>query len=160
MEPELSQRSEEEPPMSTPSPTNGRTTVLTITRVLVLFLYGFLVLTEIVLVLAFFLRLFAASTSASFTQWVYQAAGRALEPFRGIFPTLKGESGSVLDLSILFAMLMYGIFALAVHALIEWIDRRIAATRYRAALEASAAQHHPTPPSGRHEVQSGRDPLG
>jgi uncharacterized protein YggT (Ycf19 family) len=140
--------------MSTSSSTNGRTTALTITRWLVLFLYGFLVVTEVVLVLAFFLRLFDASTSAPFTQWVYRAADRVLEPFRGIFPTLKGESGSVLDLSILFAMLMYGIFAMGVHALIEWIDRRIAAARYQAALEASAAQRHPTPPPGRHEVPS------
>jgi len=136
------------------SSTSGRTTALTITRWVVLFLYGYLVLTEIILVLAFFLQLFAASTSASFTQWVYRASDRALEPFRGIFPTLTGEHGSVLDLSILFAMLMYGIFAMAVHALIEWIDRRIAAARYKAAVEAQAAQRHPTPPPGRHEVPS------
>ena len=137
--------------MSTPSSTNGRTTALSITRILVLFLYGFLIVTEVILVMAFFLRLFAASTSAPFTQWVYRAAGRVLAPFRGIFPTLEGESGSVLDLSILFAMLMYGIFAMAVHALIVWIDRRIEAARYQAALEASAAHRRPAPPPGRHE---------
>jgi uncharacterized protein YggT (Ycf19 family) len=138
--------------MSTSSSTDGRTTALTITRWLVLFLYGFLVVTEVILVAAFFLRLFDASTSAPFTQWVYRAANRVLAPFRGIFPTVEGEHGSVLDLSILFAMLMYGIFAMAVHALIEWIDRKIADARYRAAVEASAAHRQPTPPPGRHAV--------
>jgi len=135
---------------STSTPKDGRTTAFTFSRYLVLFLYGFLIVTEVILVMAFFLQLFAASTSAPFTQWVYRAAGRVLAPFRGIFPTIEGQSGSTLDLSILFAMLMYGIFAMGVHALIVWIDRKIEQSRYRAAVEAQAAHRQPAPPPGRH----------
>jgi len=136
--------------MSTPTHASRRETALVISRWLVLFLYGFLVATEVVLLLAFFLLLFNASTSAPFTQWVYRAAERVLQPFRGIFPKITGESGSVLDLSVLFAMLMYGIFALAVHALIEWIERRLLAARRRADEEAAERSRYPTPPPGPH----------
>ena len=44
--------------------------------------YAYFIAATIILTLAFFLLLFHASTSASFTQWVYRSADRALEPFR------------------------------------------------------------------------------
>jgi hypothetical protein len=53
-----------------------------------------------------------------------------MQPFRGIFPSVEGEQGSVFDVSMLFAMFMYGLLALGAHGLIDWIDRKIAAKRY------------------------------
>jgi len=44
-------------------------------------------------------------------------------PFRGIFPT-HVNGNSVLDVSLLFAIIMYALFALFVNALIDYIDRR------------------------------------
>ena len=43
-------------------------------KVLVWLVYAYFVLTMIILVVAFFLLLFNASTAAEFTQWVYRSA--------------------------------------------------------------------------------------
>jgi uncharacterized protein YggT (Ycf19 family) len=98
---------------------------LRIGRWLVMFVYGFVLLAVTILGIAFVLRLFDASTSASFVRWIYRSTDIVMQPFRGIFPPVKGESGSVLDLSILFAMVMYFLFGMAAHALIDAIDRRL-----------------------------------
>jgi uncharacterized protein YggT (Ycf19 family) len=106
-------------------------------RFLVLFVYAITMVAIVLLIIAFFLKLFGASPDAPFTQWVYKSSGRVLAPFRGIFPVVEGESGSVLDFSILFAILMYGIAALAIHSLIEWLDRKLMAMREEARLEST-----------------------
>ena len=113
----------------------NRTLAYRFSRGLVLFLYGVLVVAEILLVMTFFLQLFNASQSAPFTQWVYRASARVLAPFRGIFPTVEGHHGSVLDFSVLFAMLIYGMLAMGAHSLIAWLDRKLAAQRWEAAVE-------------------------
>jgi len=100
-------------------------TVTRIARVLVYLVYGLAVASLVILLIAFFLKLFSASESAPFVQWIYRSTDRIMQPFRGIFPSVEGESGSVLDVSLLFAMLMYGLLAMGVHALIEWINGKI-----------------------------------
>jgi len=106
-------------------------------RVLVWIIYAFFVAATIILLLAFFLLLFNASTTASFTRWVYRSADRVLEPFRGIFPTVEKGNGSVIDFAVLFAIIMYGILALVVHALVTWLDSQI--IRIRSAERAADA---------------------
>ena len=107
-------------------------TNLRLAKVLPWLVYVYLLLEVIVLTLAFFLLLFNASTSAEFSQWVYRSADRALEPFRGIFPSATADNGSVLDFAILFAIIVYGILAMVVQSLIHWIDRKIAEERAKA----------------------------
>jgi uncharacterized protein YggT (Ycf19 family) len=104
---------------------SGSTTALRFAKGLVWLVYGYFVLAVIILVLAFFLLLFNANTDASFTEWVYRSANRVLEPFRGIFPAVTADNGSVLDFAVLFAIVMYGIFALVVHAVVSWLDQKI-----------------------------------
>lgn len=94
-------------------------------KVLTWLVYAFFVAATIVLTLAFFLLLFNASTSASFTQWVYRSANRVLEPFRGIFPSVTSDNGSVIDFAVVFAIIMYGILALVVHSIVLWLDDQI-----------------------------------
>ena len=101
-----------------------------IARVLVVFVYGFAIVSIAILAMAFFLRLFNANESASFVQWVYRSTRIIMQPFRGIFPSVEGETGSVLDVSVLFAMFMYGMLAIGMHALLDWIARRDAASHY------------------------------
>ncbi len=117
--------------MGTPASSARRSgsLVVRIARVLVVFVYAFAVVSIAILGTAFFLKLFNASTSAPFVQWVYRATRSIMQPFRGIFPAVEGESGSVFDASLLFAMFMYGLLAVGVHALIDWIDRKLAAAR-------------------------------
>lgn len=102
-----------------------------VARVLVLFIYGFAIACTVILAMAFFLELFAANEATPFVRWVFRATDRIMQPFRGIFPAVEGESGSLFDPALLFAMFMYWLFALGMHALIGWIDRKIAAARYR-----------------------------
>jgi uncharacterized membrane protein YvlD (DUF360 family) len=139
------------PQHTAPSPPQDhKLTALRFARVLTWVVYAFVIVAVILLTMAFFLLLFGASTDAEFTQWVYRSAGRVLQPFRGIFPsTSLGENGSVLDFAVLFAIIMYGIFALVVSALVSWLDARIVEHRLaaqRAEYErVAAAQNWPPP---------------
>ena len=113
-------------------------------RALVLFIYGFAIVCTVILAMAFFLELFNANEGTPFVQWVFRATDRIMQPFRGIFPTVEGEGGSIFDPALLFAMFMYWLFALGMHAVIGWIDRKIAAARYQ---EQWGTGHAATTPS-------------
>jgi uncharacterized protein YggT (Ycf19 family) len=104
---------------------NGKLTVVRVARAIVWFVYAVVVLELVLLTFAFFLRLFGASTEAEFTQWVYRSVDRAMQPFRGIFPAEEIGEASVLDFSLLFAMIVYSIFALALHALLSWLTYQV-----------------------------------
>ena len=110
-----------------------------ISRSIILFVYAFAIACIVILAIAFFLQLFNANQTAPFVDWVYRAARRIMQPFRGIFPAVEGEQGSVFDVSMLFAMFMYGLLALGLHALIAWIDRKISSLRYESMLQPAAA---------------------
>jgi uncharacterized protein YggT (Ycf19 family) len=125
-----SQAQSTQPPAREPA-----TTLMRIARWLVLFVYAIAIIATVVLTITFFLRLFGANTSAPFVEWMYRSADRFMQPFRGIFPPVEGSGRSVLDVSVLFAMLMYGLFAVAVHALVVWLDRKL----YMASLPRSGA---------------------
>ena len=103
-----------------------------ISRAIIVFVYAFAIACIVILAIAFFLQLFNANQTAPFVDWVYRAARRIMQPFRGIFPSVEGEQGSVFDVSMLFAMFMYGLLALGANGLIAWIDRKIASIRYEA----------------------------
>src|SRR5436190_16289449 len=96
----------------------GAIVAVRIGRGIVYAAYGFAAVAIVLLSIAFFLQLFDASRSAPFVAWVYRATDRIMKPCRGTFPAQEGENGSVLDLSFVFAMLMYGLLALLLHALI------------------------------------------
>jgi uncharacterized protein YggT (Ycf19 family) len=77
----------------------------------------------VIVTIAFVLQLFAANPEAGFAQWVYRSAARVTAPFRGIFPS-HVNGNSVLDVSLLFAIIVYALFALIIHELISYLDRR------------------------------------
>jgi uncharacterized protein YggT (Ycf19 family) len=111
-----------------PAPSDGADAgrmLMRIARILVLFVYAIAMIAFVVLTITFFLELFGANTSAPFVEWMYRSADRFMRPFRGIFPPIESDGRSVLDVSVLFAMLMYGLFAVAIHALVEWLDRKL-----------------------------------
>jgi uncharacterized protein YggT (Ycf19 family) len=121
------------------APSTGQETGVWLLRAakgLVLFIYAVVLIDLVMLTLGFFLRLLGASTEADFTRWVYRGVDRIMQPFRGIFPTV--ESGqSVFDASLLFAMIVYAVAALALHGLIAWLTDKVIAARRRQALAAS-----------------------
>jgi uncharacterized protein YggT (Ycf19 family) len=104
---------------------DGKLIVVRVARAIVWFIYAVVVLELVLLTLAFFLRLFGASTEAGFTQWVYRSVDRAMQPFRGIFPAQEIGEASVLDFSLLFAMIVYSILAMALHALVSWLATQV-----------------------------------
>jgi hypothetical protein len=92
--------------------------------------YAYLLLTLVVLGVGFFLLLFGANPSAGFVELVYRSLSRAMEPFRGMFTpidlgTTNQDVPAILDVSILFAMVVYGIVAMLLHAALMWLGDRI-----------------------------------
>jgi uncharacterized protein YggT (Ycf19 family) len=102
---------------------------LRIAKAVTWFVYALLLVAVVILGIAFFLELFNASAAAPFTQWIYRSASVVLAPFRGIFPPIEGENGSVLNFAILFAIMMYGLLAAAVESLLVWLDSKIRRAR-------------------------------
>ena len=58
-------------------------------KILSYLVYVYLILVEIVLLIGFFLLLFGANSTASFTQWAYRNLDRVMAPFRGIFTPIS-----------------------------------------------------------------------
>lgn len=106
-----------------PAKKSGRTLAWGIGRGIVWLVYAFAIVAIIIATIAFVLQLFGADPSNEFAQWIYRSASRITEPFRGIFPT-HVNGNSVVDVSLLFAIIMYALFALLVNVLIDYLDRR------------------------------------
>jgi uncharacterized protein YggT (Ycf19 family) len=132
-----------------------------VARGLVYLVYFWVMLSIAILVMGFFLLLFGANPDASFAEWVYRALDRVMKPFRGIFQSVDLSGNSVLDVSVVFAMIVYGMLALALRALIDWLTYRIVLVQRGAALAvptqaptvaatapASPPPQQPMPPQG------------
>ena len=128
-------------------------------RALVYLVYFWVVLSLVILVMGFFLLLFGANPDASFAEWTYRALDRVMKPFRGLFQSVDLSGNSVLDTSVIFAMIVYSMLALALRALIDWLTYRIALVQRDAALATSqtptvtgmppvSPPYQPTPPQG------------
>ena len=102
-----------------------RSTTVQIARAISYLAYAFVIISLVILLLGFVLKLFAANPDVPFTEWVYRHLDRVMQPFRGIFPQATGEDGSVLDVSILFAMLMYSLVALGIRSVLDWLTYRL-----------------------------------
>ena len=135
--------------VSTTSP--APVAIARIARALTYLVYGFVIVALVILLLGFILQLLGANPDAPFAEWLYRSLRRVMAPFRGLFEPVALDGRSVFDVSILFAMLVYGIVGLALHALIEWLTRRIVAMQRRerrgtrahlSSLRASEAPPH------------------
>lgn len=70
----------------------------------------FVGLAAVILGLRIFFRLFNANSANDFVGWIYQTSDTLMAPFRGIFPPATLENGIVLDVSAIFAVIMYLVF--------------------------------------------------
>lgn len=123
-------------PVSTPP----SMAIVRIARALTYLIYGFVIVVLIILTLGFFLLLFGANPQADFAEWVYRSLNRVMAPFRGIFEPVPLDGRSVLDTSVLFAMIIYGIVAMLLHALITWLTDRLYYARQRSAASPPSGQ--------------------
>jgi uncharacterized protein YggT (Ycf19 family) len=92
-------------------------------RALTYLVYAFVLVALVLLLLAFFMLLFGANPHAPFAEFVNRGLTRVMAPFRGLFEPVNLDGRSVLDVSVLFAMIVYGIVALLLRDLIDWLSR-------------------------------------
>ena len=130
-----------------------RVTIGTAAKVLLWFVYAWLVFNLVLLFLAFVLQLLGANPDAAFAEWVYRSVQRSMAPFRGLFEPIEVSDKSVLDTSLLFAMIVYGLITLFLKAGIDWLTEHVRRRqRMLAAQPPSAypgqASHAPVAPPG------------
>jgi uncharacterized protein YggT (Ycf19 family) len=140
------------PPAGQPEPAeppgpDAKIWLVRVAKAVVFFVYLVVIIDLVLLTLGFFLRLFGASTDAEFTQWVYRNVDRVMEPFRGIFPSHAVSEQSILDTSLLFAMIVYSIVGIALHALVTWLTEKLTILRRRQQASLRRAQQ-PDPMAG------------
>lgn len=100
-------------------------TYLSVGKILTYAMYALIIFAEIVLVFRVFLLAFSANPSTGFVNFIYRTSADFLEPFRGIFPPRAvGETG-YLDVSALFAIIVYGLMAWGFAGLIGYINTKI-----------------------------------
>jgi uncharacterized protein YggT (Ycf19 family) len=98
---------------------------LKVSKVLAWVMYAWVIFGIIVLSLRVFLLAFSANRGAGFVDFIYRTSADYLQPFRGIFPTKNvGETG-YLDISALFAIIIYALVGWGFAALISYIQHKI-----------------------------------
>jgi uncharacterized protein YggT (Ycf19 family) len=120
---------------------DAKLTIGRLARALLWIVCAWVILDLVLLFLAFVLRLFGANPDAGFTEWVYRSVERAMAPFRGTFEPVVINDQSVLDTSLLFAMIVYGFVALFLHAGIDWVTTW--ANRHRRQLQRRGSSRPP-----------------
>jgi hypothetical protein len=81
--------------------------------------YAIWIIIEIVIFLRFILMLLGASDAAAFIKWLYKFSFTFVYPFWGAFSPIKISEKGVLEISSLFAMLIY---FLAVYLIVSIVD--------------------------------------
>ena len=125
----------------------SRTTQITIpgylrvSKVISVLLYLWVIFGIIVLLLRVFLLAFSANMTVGFSHFIMQTSSDYLEPFRGIFVGHSvGETG-YLDVSALFAIIVYMFIAWGFHSLMEYIQDLIDRRKEKALIvEAASAK--------------------
>ena len=124
-------------------------TLVRVARALTYLVYAFVLFTLIILLLGFFLLLFGANPDVPVAEWVYRSLDRVMAPFRGIFESVQLNGDSVLDTSVLFAMIVYGIVGIALSALIHWLTAKQLELQRKRALAEAAKPEERTPVTAR-----------
>ena len=126
---------------------------LKIARVIVWIVYAIVLATAILLTLNFLLRLFGANSDNAFVVWVYRSTDRAMQPFRGIFPTKQlNDSSAALDFSVLFAALVYFIIALVIDIGLRWLTNRLRREQHQTATLRQQADNAARDALGREQA--------
>lgn len=89
-----------------------RSTLITLINVILAFV-------AIIIGLRLVLRLLAANPATPFVNWIYSLSDFLVRPFRGIFPSQTIQTGNVLDVTALVALIIYTLFVFLVVAVIN-----------------------------------------
>lgn len=87
---------------------------------------------EIILALRFFLRLFAANPTATFTNFIYNISQPFVAPFANVFRSsaINNPPGSVFEWTTLLAMIVYWILAVVLVRLFAFSQPRVVRHAY------------------------------
>lgn len=113
---------------------------LKISKIVIWFLYFYILLGIISLAFRTFLVLFGADRTAGFYKLVDGISSDYLQPFRGIFPPKPVSQTGYLDISALFAILVYLIILWGLHSLINYVQDKIDISRARQEKELAQIQ--------------------
>lgn len=86
---------------------------------------------EFVIGLRVILKLFGANTAAPFVQWVYETSAPLLAPFQGMFPSPRLTGGFIIEISALFALLVYAFVSYGLSELVAYLGARSVVIRDR-----------------------------
>jgi len=92
-----------------------------------IFLY--VVVVEVLLLIGFICLVVGLEPASWFVDVVYRSVDRTMQPFRGMFTAIEFGTGAnqevrpTVESSIMFAMIVYGIIALASRDLVDWLGR-------------------------------------
>lgn len=98
---------------------------LRISKIVVWFLYFYVLVGIVSLVFRVFLLLFSANSSAGFYEFVFKVSNDYLQPFRGLFPPKSVTETGYLDVSSLFAILVYLLILWGIHSMISYVQNKI-----------------------------------
>ena len=110
---------------------------LKVSKIVVWAVYIFILIGIVALLLRVILLAFSANPDAGFANFVYNISSDYLQPFRGIFPPRDvGETG-YLDVSAMFAIVVYMFLAWGASSLVNFVQGKIDLTKaeHRARLE-------------------------
>jgi uncharacterized protein YggT (Ycf19 family) len=111
--------------MANNKPSDSTLVFIKLSRGITYVVYAYTLIASIFLALAFVMQLFGANYATPFVKFIYEGAYGFLKPFRGIFPGQQVGDTSYFNSSALFAIMMYLIFAAALHSLITYITAKM-----------------------------------
>jgi uncharacterized protein YggT (Ycf19 family) len=98
---------------------------LKFSKVIAWLMYAWVLFGIITLTFGVFLLAFSANTNSGFYQFIAKTSTQYLEPFRGLFPPHPvGETGYI-NVSALFAIVVYAFVAWGFSALLHYIQSKI-----------------------------------
>lgn len=77
---------------------------------------------EFLIGLRIILKLLGANPNTPFVDWVYETSAPLLSPFEGMFPSPQLEGGFVLEISALFALVVYAFIGYLVSAALSYLE--------------------------------------
>jgi hypothetical protein len=92
-----------------------------ILRLVLLIIELFLGAMAFILGTAFILSMLGANPAAPFASWIYSRTDTIMRPFEGLFPAISITNDTQINLSLLFAMVVY----IAIASALEAVARRI-----------------------------------
>lgn len=105
--------------------------LLVLGRMVAYLAYAWLVFVDVLLIFRVFLLAFAANPNAGFARFIYTTTADVMAPFRGLFPPHPVQSTGYLDVSALFAILVYTLLVFVLGAFVDWMSWKLHDVRVR-----------------------------